>query len=194
MDMKYIIFIFVVFAESSFEANSKTRDNFLSGFRFKDIKCESDNTTVIFNYCYLKPVSRKVVTLNVGLKFLVPYTRPLYGHTVFYYRYGTIFREAINTPKVDWCDVIGGATTNPMVNLLMNLIKDSAPNFLRSCPFTGSIDIKNFTMNFELLDKSTMMLPEGIYKIETVFYWNDTRTINYTIIFETKSPLKEIFG
>lgn len=40
--------------------------------------CECDNKTVRNFFCYLKAVSRIIVTLNLGLELLVAYTKPIY--------------------------------------------------------------------------------------------------------------------
>lgn len=41
--------------------------------RFKAIKCYTyDPSGVAFNYCYVKPYSRKTAVLNVGITFLKP--------------------------------------------------------------------------------------------------------------------------
>jgi hypothetical protein len=158
------------------------------------VKCQSDNKTIITKYCYLKAVSRKVVTFNIGIKFLVPYTKPFYGHSIFYYRYGTIFRQIIDVKKVEVCGILDGVDTNPLIKLLIDMIKNAAPHIIHNCPYKGDLDLKNFTFNLDLMDKATMLFPQGTYRIDTSLFLNGNSTFNFSGTCEVKSPLKESFG
>ncbi|KAL7014215.1 hypothetical protein ACKWTF_015807 [Chironomus riparius] len=105
----FLIFAFLV--QNLHKIQSKNQENFVYGVRYKSVQCESDNTTIMTKYCFLKPVSRKVVTVNVGVKLLVPYVKPIYGHTIVFYRYGTIFRQIIDTKKLEICSILDGSDT-----------------------------------------------------------------------------------
>lgn len=62
-----------------FEANSaKTSNTYNFGVRFRSVKCSTDNHTVLVKGCYLKPYSRKVVTLNLHGTFGKPLIKPWY--------------------------------------------------------------------------------------------------------------------
>jgi len=139
-------------------------------------------------------VSRKIVTSNVGVKLLVPYTRPIYGHTIIYYRYGTIFRQIIDTKKLEACAILDGVDTNPLVKLIVDTIKNLAPHLIHKCPYEGDWDLKNLTTDLDLVDKATMLFPEGIYRLELFVFFNDSSTFNISGTAEIKSPLKESFG
>lgn len=170
------------------EINSKAEDNFQNyRIRFKSVKCQSDNKTVITKYCYLKTVSRKVVTFNFGLKFLVPYTRPIYSHTIFYYRYHNDVMEQFSvkllTPK-----------NLKLVQLLTDMIKSKAPHLIHKYPFEGDCELKNFTTDLDFVDKATMLCPEGTYRLDVSLFFNGSATFNFSGSAEVKSPLKESFG
>lgn len=149
-------FIFIFFGQ--FFLGIKLRklshqENYFNGVRFKSVKCQSDNITVVIKYCYLKAVSRKIVTLNFGIKLLVPYTKPYYIHSVFFYRYGTIFREIIDTKKLEICGILDGLDTNPLVKLVVDMMKSRMPeNILHKCPYKDDWGFNNFTLNTDIAD------------------------------------------
>jgi len=53
------------------------QENFIGGIRFKSLTSDADNKTLSVNFCYLKAVSRNVVTANVGVKILNTLEKPL---------------------------------------------------------------------------------------------------------------------
>ena len=145
-------------------------------------------------YCYLKAVSRKDVTLNVGFKFLVPYGNTCFSQIIIYYRYGTIFREIIDTHRYSYCAIYGGLKANPLVKLILDMIKSKAPELFPECPVTGDFDLKNFTLNTDMADKATMLFNQGIYRYDFHTYLDGKSTFNLSLIVEIKSQLKESFG
>lgn len=187
--------IFTLTVHIFLEIQSKTEDNFQNfAIRFKSVKCRSDNKSVITKYCYLKALSRKIVTLNLGLNFLIPHKKPYFVQGILYYRYGTIFRQAVDTKKVEICGIIDGVDTNPLVRLLVNIVKYKAPNLVHKCPYTGDFDLKNFTLNMDLFDRASMLFPEGTYRYDYSSFFNNSITFNLSVTIEIKSPLKESFG
>ena len=192
---KYLIFIFAICTPIFLEIQSKTEDNFqYVGIRFKSVKCQSDNISIIAKYCYLKAISRKVVVFNLGLKLLVPYKKPFFGHAILYYRYGTIFRQIIDTKKLELCGILDGVDTNPLIRLIVDMVKSIAPNEVHNCPYEGDWDLRNFTLNLDLVDKATMLFSQGIYRWDYSSFYNNSKAFNVSLIFETKSPIKESFG
>jgi hypothetical protein len=139
-------------------------------------------------------VSRKVVTFNVGINYLVPYTKPYFTHAILYYRYGTIFRQIIDTKKLEVCVIFDAADTNLMVKLIVDMIKSRAPNTIHKCPYVGDWELRNFTINTDLFDKATMLFPEGIYRWDFSSFFNNSKTFNLSVTIEIKSPIKESFG
>ena len=193
--LKACSFIFIIILQNFDETESKAEDNFKNyRIRFKSVKCQSDNKTILTKYCYLKPVSRNVVTFNFGIKLLVPYTRPIFGHIIIYYRYGTIFRQIIDTKRLEGCAIFDGADTNPLIRIIIDMIKTKAPNLIHNCPYEGDWELKNFTLNMDIVDKTTMLFPEGIYRLDLFIFFNDSSTFNFSGSSEVRSPLKESFG
>jgi len=174
---------------------SKHEDNFKSfNVRFRSLKCESDNKTISVKYCNLKAVSRKVVYLNVGINFLVPFIYPYYTHGIVYYRYGTIEREVIDTKMIELCGFLDGGDKNLLVKLFIDMIGSRLPNLVHKCPYFGDFDLRNFTLNMDLIDRATMMFSQGIYRYDLFCYYNGTISLKISTAVEIKSPLKESFG
>ena len=190
-----LIYICLIIGQNINEIQSKSSDNWQNfGVRFRSVKCEADNKTIVVLHCYLKPVSRKIVTFNLKVKFLVPYKKPIYDQLIIYYRYGNIYREIIDTHQHELCSVIDGANANPLFKVVINMLKSVAPDLVHKCPYTGELDLKNFTMNISLLDTATMMFPSGIYRVDVQTIFNGSSAFNLSVVVESKSPLNENFG
>jgi len=54
----------------------------------------------------LKLVFRQVVTLNIGGKIISPINKPAYGQVTVNYRYGTIYRQVLDTHPIEWCGIM----------------------------------------------------------------------------------------
>ena len=192
---KTYFIIFVLFFYHFIEIQSKSEDNFqYFGVKFKSVKCQSDNLTVYTKYCYLKAVSRKIVTFNLGVKLLVLLKKPFYGHGVVFYRYGTIFRQIIDVKKLEFCSILDGSDTNPFVKLMIVMLKIQAPHLIHKCPFNGDWDLRNFTVDSNLMDKVSMLFPEGTYRLDISAFINEKISFNFSGTADVKSPLKESFG
>lgn len=53
-----------------------------------------------------------------------------------FYKYGTIYREVMHTPLMNWCDMPLSQTSNPMIKQLIKFANDIDPNLVHSCPYT----------------------------------------------------------
>jgi len=190
----FFLLILAICSQIFYEIQSKNDKNFIYGVRFNSIGCNADNKTFVVKYCYLKPVSRKIVTFNFGVKVLVPLTKPYYGHSVIYYRYGTIFRQIIDTKKFEICAILDGGDINPLIKLIVEMIKSRDPTLLHKCPFIGDWDMMNFTMNTDIIDRASMLFPHGIYRGDLSIYINDSNALNVSVVCEIKSSIKETFG
>lgn len=170
------------------------KENFRSGTRFRSIKCESNTSIVIIKYCYLKPVSRQVVTLNIGGKILFPINKPVYGQVTVNYRYGTIYRQVLDTHPIEWCEQMDGTNAHPLLSLIIEISKESAQELYHKCPYFGDVDVMNATIDrSKNLGKATMF-PEGTYLGELIFIKDSIQIFKMTLSFEIKSALKESFG
>ena len=190
--MKIILTIFLVilnFNPSNCDSKSQI---FSSGVRFRSIECDADNKTSIIKYCYIKAVSRRVATLNVGIHFTQAVQKPIYIQLILFYRYGNIYREVIDTKKIELCSVMDGLSGHLFLMQTFEQIKALAGDALHKCPYDRDIDIKNLTLDQA---KAFGLFPEGIYKFSIV---TNTRISDmawrFNMTFHNKSPLKESMG
>lgn len=186
-------FIFLIIILSVFEVSSKPKDEYLLGTRFKSVKCEADNSTILLKYCYLKAVSRRIVNLNIGVKILIPYTKPYYVQMILSFRYGTVFRQVIDTKQIEWCGFMSGSNVHPYFKLTVDQLRKSASSLFHKCPYDGEIELKNVTVN-ELYSESAFGFPQGIYRFYLFIFKNGKQTFKITTDSEIKSPIKDTFG
>lgn len=59
------------------------------------------------------------------------------------YRYGTIFREAVNIPPIEWCDMMDKPISNPFVKMMVDAVKGTAPHLFHACPYNVSLSFNN---------------------------------------------------
>lgn len=189
MDLKILlIFQLVIFSP----VKCKNEKNFMNGTRFQSVNCQANNLTLIVNYCFIKAVSRKVATLNVGVKYLKPVNKPIYVQLTLNYRYGLIYREVINTKKQDWCEIMDGKSTHLYMKQTINQIKGAVPHLIHKCPYDGEIEIKNLTIDE---NKSLDVFPEGFYKLFlSVFDESDDPFFQLNLTAQVKSSIKESMG
>lgn len=144
--MKTILIIFALFiAFSCLEAHQLTR--------FKSAKClVLDPTALSVEYCKVRVYSRNSSTLNIGLTVKRPLGKPLLvscfkvrdssSRQLFQakvsvsYRYGTVSREIINVPPVEWCGIMDGIDKHPYIKMAVDVLSESAPGLFQKCPFS----------------------------------------------------------
>lgn len=190
---KIWFFILIFISQFYHQIQSKSQDNFTYGMRFRSLYCQSDNETMITRYCYLRPLSRKTVTFNVGVTFLVPLTK-FYVRMIIYYRYGTIFRQVLDINDFDFCNLFDKPNINPLMKLVIDMMRNRVPKVFHKCPYVGEWDLKNYTVVLEFLDHTSMLFPQGIYKVDTLIIFNGSIIHKTITTIEAKSPLKESFG
>ena len=191
-----ILKFFIIFSFLNLFSNiyCKTDENFRAGTRFKALKCESNSSIVQIKFCYLKPVSRQVVTLNVGVKILVEINKPAYVQLVLNYRYGTIFRQVLDTHLIEWCGIMDGSATHPWLALVIDQLKGTAPALFHKCPYFGDLDVNNVTIDRQKNNQKSSMFPEGTYRGELSYAKDGIQIFKASLSFELKSALKESFG
>ncbi|KAL7012337.1 hypothetical protein ACKWTF_014786 [Chironomus riparius] len=190
--MKLLILIFLTLNTIASILCNQKNPSLIYASRFRSIECDADNYTTSVGFCYIKAVSRRVTTLNVHFKNLKPSFKPLYVRMILYYRYGNIYREVIDTKRVEWCSIMEGMTAHLFLMQTINQIMEIAGKAIHKCPYEVDIEIKNLT----LVDSKTFdIFPEGIYKLS----WSSlNRTLHTLWRFNTtvqlKSPIKESMG
>lgn len=127
--MKIIALLFSIFCLI------KTDDNFNYGDRPRSIECSTDNETIKINFCNIRAISKKLVFINFGFEIMKPLKSPIYIQIIYNYRFGTIYREMINSNKIEFCELFSGKQTNPVIELFMDVLKRCVPNFIHSCPY-----------------------------------------------------------
>lgn len=110
---------------------------------------------------------------------------------IIFFRYGTIFREVINSGKREWCDIMSGKSSNPLMKAIIGQLTDSVPHLFRKCPYEGILDLKNITVND---GKSVQAFPQGVYAVHVKGYRSNAETLTVKLNLEIKSPIKETFG
>ena len=188
----FIIFIFSLLFLQSQAAKSKPTDPPKVSSRFKSIRCSADNATIVIKFCFLKAISRKVVTANVGVKILTPLNK-INIQFILNYRYGLIFRPVIDTKPQDWCAIMKGANPNPYIKLFLDTLKDSTASGIHECPYVDDFDANNVTLNYDRVHP-TAIFPEGTYRIMVVVFKGKDEILRIELDEEVKSPLRETFG
>lgn len=190
------LFVFAIFATLlivNSEAARKYERPPKFNLRPKSTHCESDNKTITVKYCYIKALSRKVVAASLGLKFSVPLTKPFYIQLIINYRYGLKFHPVIDTKQIEWCSVMEGSDTNPLIKLFVNNLKEKTPKLFQKCPYDGDLDFQNISVITEDL-KEAEVFPEGTYRSNFYLFKNNKKILTVDADSEFKSPVKENFG
>ncbi|XP_070507825.1 uncharacterized protein [Chironomus tepperi] len=192
MSTKLFVLNLLILSCLSFIECNKNHPAFTYASRFRSIECKADNYTTSVEYCYIKAVSRSVTTLNIHLKNLRPSYKPLYVHMILYYRYGNIYREVINTKRIEWCSMMEGFSAHLFLVQTIQQIKEFADKAIHKCPYDLDIEVKNLTIDDT---KGMDIFPEGTYKL-TWISQNKTLHIlwSFNVTVQLKSPLKESMG
>lgn len=110
------------------------------------------------------------------------------------YKYGTIYRQAFQTPEIDYCPMLKGTIENPITSLFMGVVKDSLPEkVLKGCPMEG-----DYNMMMKIDDNkwiATSIFPTGFYKVEVKYKITNQRKKLFDINIEVEvvSPIKTSF-
>ena len=123
--MKFSVFIFCVWITSISSQRNPIEEDKKSIYylKFRSVKCEIfDNSSVLTKFCFVKPISRSVSSLNLGFDVI----KPLYSiimQVIGYYRYGNVYREVMNTNLVNFCAVMNGLDNNLLMRVIFDSIK-----------------------------------------------------------------------
>lgn len=121
-------------------SSAPAKDSYKMGDRPRSLECIIDNETIRVDLCTVKAYSRKIAVYNIDLTFLKTIERPIYVHAVYLYRFGTIYREMLNTGLVEFCEIMDGKSFNVVLDYTLSNLKLSVPQLLHSCPYeTGKL-------------------------------------------------------
>lgn len=190
--MKFIFVAIFIQIELFLVTSMKSSNVYNNGTRFRAVKCSSDIDAVILYTCHLKAYSRRIVVLNLHGNIIRPFNKPIYSQFSLSYRYGTIYREVINTQKREWCSIMEGEPTHLLISLNIDHLKTSAPQMFHKCPYIGEQKFLNVTLDES---KAYDVFPQGFYKSKIVFF-NSSHFEVFSLVmdYEVKSNLKESFG
>ncbi|CAO1332475.1 unnamed protein product [Diamesa hyperborea] len=106
------------------------------------------------------------------------------------YKYGTVFREVMNPPAIEWCSF--KKSTSVFYSMVFDLIKDSAPGLLHKCPYFGRVDVHNMTVN---VNNFLSVFSQGDYRA-TLSLSEGGKTDLFRLSFgiKIKSTVKSSFG
>lgn len=170
----------------------RTLNPYSDGTRFRSVECTSDNYTIVLLKCYLKAYSRRIVTLTFIANVVWKLEKPIYVQLLYYYRYGNIYRQVINTKPLEWCSIMSGESNHPLMTHVITQLKNAAPTIFHKCPYEGIQEFLNVTID----DKKTFdIFPQGFYQTRfIVFNKSNHEIFQVNIFYEVKSILKESMG
>lgn len=172
---------------------SARKDNPEGTSRYTYIKCRIDNSSARLKYCHLKAYSRTYVTLNIGFSIFKPIKNFLYVEVSCSYRYGNIYREVFRTPRLEWCGIMSGAASNPIISNALNTLEGNIASLVHKCPYQGEFDLQNISGHHEK-DSANSMMWEGNYKTEIFIYHKEKEVLFVDVRDYIKSKLKDSFG
>ena len=190
--MNFLSFAIIFIIPANY-VNCASKDRYSFGLRFKAVTCQADNKTIMFNFCNLKPVSRTIVFLNFGFKFIETFSKPVYVQMILNYKYGTIYRQVLDTKQLEWCGLMDGSESNLFIKLIIDQTNGSAGDLFHKCPYKDELDVKNLTIDSNIY-KNGQMFPDGNYRIDIFIIKNNLERAKIVVGFELKTPLKESFG
>ncbi|CAO1332432.1 unnamed protein product [Diamesa hyperborea] len=157
--------------------------------RFTSVVCTVfNNDTINDHFCHVKAYSRSYSTLNFG--GLVTKKLTVIGVDMkVEYKYGTVFREVISPPPIEWCSF--QQNSNVFFSMIVDLVKDSAPSLIHSCPYYGRIDVYNLTIN---VNNFLSVFSQGDYRVTVAFLDNKIDMFKLVFGINNKSAIKSSFG
>ena len=189
--MNIVLLLTLIFSSIKATKSKEPPPKFL--VRPNAIYCVADNKTILTKYCFLKPYSRYLLTANLGFKFLEPLNKPFYIQLLIYYRYGTIFRQVIDSKQNEWCSFMEGTDTFPLLKSIVVYINSTFPQLIHKCPYKGELDLFNYTLSAGLPIQS-QIFPQGYYKLVIIVHKNNKEAVTVKIRGEITSVLKESYG
>jgi len=191
----FLLTIFLSFMASQGPPRNEFDKKFPYGSTFKSVKCETfeNNGYGYMRNCSVKAYSKKFVALNLGYTLTRPLNKPIYARVIVMFRYGNIYRDIYNL-TLELCSLVENIESQSFLQNIIAPFKKSLGNHLHKCPYSGSDDITNITLD-ETDNRNIFMLPEGYYRACITFQKSAEKPVaKFCAVFYTKSPMKESFG
>ncbi|KAG5666726.1 hypothetical protein PVAND_014738 [Polypedilum vanderplanki] len=184
---------FIIFSLFNFSEVARIKEPWKpksTSAKWKAIKCQADNKTIVLRYCYLKAYSRYVSTANIGITLKTPIVKPFYCQMIVNYRYGTIYRQYIDTKQRELCSFLSGVDGHPLMTTSLASVFDSVFDMIHECPYSGDLDFRNITYNDMggHMESENMLIPRGTYRFDNIFYKNGKRVFYHNLTIEFTQP------
>ena len=111
---------------------------------------------------------------------------------LLYYRYGTIFRQIVDSKENDWCSFMDGKETFPLIRMITVHLNKTVPHLLHKCPYT-EFDIFNLSLTDTKTPKRETF-PQGYYKVVITWSKNNRTIFTLKLKGEVTSSFKESYG
>jgi hypothetical protein len=73
----------------------------------------------------------------------------------------------LKSKTIDWCSIVSGKSGNGViVKILIDSLKQVAPEVVHDCPFTKTLELKNYRMP----DAFLLLYPVGNFELKISFY------------------------
>ncbi|KAG5668685.1 hypothetical protein PVAND_016614 [Polypedilum vanderplanki] len=163
---------------------------------FKQFKCEITEQGKISDYiynltCFAKSWSRNHSTMNAIAYLKKPMQSPFISASIAY-KYGTIYREIINLPRYNVCNIHELSKNNLLIRHIYKVFTILTPGLIKECPYYN-IKMINATLNGT---DPVGMFAQGDYRGYVFFYDSPTGNALYKItsFVTVNSPFKESYG
>lgn len=111
--------------------------NSLQGYsyRFTSTKCSGSSiNSTSTNFCFVKNYNRNMSTMNFGFSLTRDLNQMFLKYSVDF-KYGAVFHPVMDPPMFEWCSFYNGNSKNVLLNVIIDMIKDSVPGLIHPCPY-----------------------------------------------------------
>ncbi|KAL7012779.1 hypothetical protein ACKWTF_015042 [Chironomus riparius] len=165
-------------------------------FKFLNCKCLLEpwyaDEYVYKNWtCFAKNWSRNMSTVNADFTLIKPLYK-IFIECIFFYKYGTIYRQVLKFPKVDYCNLMTLMKDNIFAKQIYLILKTAAPDLIHDCPFYN-LKLINFTLPIQSFLSE---FSSGEYKLTINLYMKENGPIasNCTFTGAYRGNFKDSFG
>jgi hypothetical protein len=87
-------------------------------------------------------------------------------------------RQVFKMPRVDWCEVTSGnKNVKGMMKTIVDSVKESLPELIQSCPYSGHYEKFKVT----IARKSLVFFPSGLFRIVLELFIDDKLVMKPTV-------------
>ncbi|KAG5671042.1 hypothetical protein PVAND_001260 [Polypedilum vanderplanki] len=190
-----IIFILIIITRFGLNLKKTYNNPFVYRNSWKLCKCELSERCIeeyLQNFtCKVHVYNRTYSTFTIAGYSKKPMLTP-YFELQLYYKYGTIYREIINVPKINICEVTKIIKTNTLWRGVYDFTQKLLPGVIHECPYNEYV-VKDISFH----DIPTAFhFPQGDYRAIAYIYdsFESESLVNVTLVLSLQSPIKDSFG